>query len=120
MPSYPVPRADVTHQDDLSPHDLRDTTRRWRCECGALVQRLPTGRLRYHGATVLHPQACSLPQEEWDSLSHQASREALIVRLPHMAPAYVAILARRAATPPKRPHGGQLRHPSADGKRWGR
>lgn len=119
MTTRALPTAPSHHKDDLSPHSLRDTERRWRCPCGALVQRLPTGRMRYHGATAEHPQRCPFPEDEWAQVLQDGGLELLTIRHPHMVPAYVAIAERMAQhKPPKRAHGGQLRRPDAKAPGW--
>lgn len=104
-PQYPY------YRDDLSPHVLSHTQRRWRCPtCQALVERLPNGRMRYHGSSCSTPR-CAFPDEEWSILAQPGGAELLTIRHPHLAPAYVAIVERRASMPPKRPHGRPRKRP---------
>ena len=100
--------------------NLTLTTTRYTCpQCAEPIQRLPTGRMRYHGATAHRGRRCTFPETEGEHLTTVTGLHTAARLWPQFAAIYAAIeplLAARLA--PKRPHGGPLRRPDPNDPDW--
>lgn len=96
-----------------------DTTVRYTCPgCGEDILRLPTGRMRYHGATLTRGRRCLFPEQEGALLTTAEGLTAAATQWPQFSEVYLAIQRRLDAMPRPKPHGGQLRRADPGGWRW--
>lgn len=115
----PFRRAPGPVYSSPDPVDLTDTSTRYTCpECGEPIQRLPTGRMRYHGATRDRGRRCLFPEREGALLGTIADLASAMQQWPVFAEVYLAIQRAIQARPAPKPHGGQIRRPDPDGWRW--
>lgn len=117
----PFQRAPGPVYQPGDPCDLTDPTVRYTCpECREHILRLPTGRMRYHGATLARGRRCTFPETEGALLATLPGLADASARWPGFRPVYLAVQrAMESRTPPKQ-HGGQLKHPDPSGVRWNR
>lgn len=101
------------------PVDLGDPRKRYTCpQCDEDILRLPTGRMRYHGATATRGRRCTFPEQEG---VHLRSFEGLAIAAqlwPQFTGVYDAVRQRLDAVAPKKPHGGQVRSKDPTDPNW--
>lgn len=102
--------------------DLTSDAHVYRCPaCARWVARLPTGVLRYHGATAERGRRCGYPEDDTRGEgTHIRTHEGLDIlaeRWPRFAAVYAAVRKRLDATR-KRAHGGPLRNPDPRDPDW--
>jgi hypothetical protein len=100
--------------------DLGLTTTRYTCpQCDEDIQRLPTGRMRYHGANAVRRRRCTFPETEGEYLTTVTGLHTAMRLWPQFVAVYAAIeplLVARIV--PKKPHGGQIRRKDPTDPNW--
>lgn len=94
-------------------------TTRYECpQCHEGIQRLPTGRMRYHGATATRGRRCTFPEVEGEHLRDHDGLTHATRTWPQFTAVYDAVRQRLDAIVPKKQHGGQLRSKDSTDPDW--